>query len=69
MVDQVHINQMIALCESYLREVKGYRGGITFNQQIVHPIQRQQIRVQYQLLSELYSIAKYYYENKNKSTK
>lgn len=69
MVDQVHINQMIALCESYLKDVKGYQGKIVFNQQIVHPIQRQQIRVQYQLLSELYSIAKYYYENKNKSTK
>lgn len=69
MVEQVHINQMIALCESYLKDVKGYRGKIVFNQQIVHPIQRQQIRVQYQLLSELYSIAKYYYENKNKSTK
>ena len=59
---------MIALCESYLRDVKGYRGGITFNQHIVHPIQRQQIRVQYQLLSELYSIAKYYYENKKKNS-
>ena len=69
MVEQVHINQMIALCESYLKDVKGYHGKIVFNQQIVHPIQRQQIRVQYQLLSELYSIAKYYYENKNKSTK
>lgn len=68
MVEQVHINQMIALCESYLKDVKGYRGGIVFNQHIVHPIQRQQIRVQYQLLSELYSIAKNYYEDKNKST-
>ena len=69
MVEQVHINQMIALCESYLKEVKGYQGKIVFNQQIVHPIQRQQMRVQFQLLNELYSVAKNYYEVKNKSTK
>lgn len=69
MVEQVHINQMIALCESYLKDVKGYQGKILFNQQIVHPIQRQQMRVQFQLLNELYSVAKNYYEVKNKSTK
>lgn len=68
MVDQVHINQMIALCESYLKDVKGYHGKIVFNQQIVHPIQRQQLRVQYQLLSELYSVAKNYYEDKKKNS-
>ena len=69
MVEQVHINQMIALCESYLKDVKGYHGKIVFNQQIVHPIQRQQMRVQFQLLNELYSVAKKHYEDKNKSTK
>ncbi len=69
MVEQVHINQMIALCESYLKDVKGYKGKIVFNQQIVHPIQRQQMRVQFQLLNELYSVAKKHYEDKNKSTK
>ena len=69
MVEQVHINQMIALCESYLKDVKGYQGKIVFNQQIVHPIQRQQLKVQFQLLNELYSVAKKYYEDKNKSTK
>ena len=68
MVEQVHINQMIALCESYLKDVKGYQGKIVFNQQIVHPIQRQQLRVQYQLLSELYSVAKNYYEDKKKNS-
>ena len=69
MVEQVHINQMIALCESYLKDVKGYQGKIVFNQQIVHPIQRQQMKVQFQLLNELYSIAKKHYEDKNKSSK
>ena len=69
MVEQVHINQMIALCESYLKDVKGYQGKIVFNQQIVHPIQRQQLKVQFQLLNELYSVAKKHYEDKNKSTK
>jgi hypothetical protein len=69
MVEQVHINQMIAICESYLKDVKGYQGKIVFNQQIVHPIQRQQLKVQFQLLNELYSVAKKHYEDKNKSTK
>lgn len=69
MVEQIHINQMIAMCESYLKDVKGYQGKIVFNQQIVHPIQRQQLKVQFQLLNELYSVAKKHYEDKNKSTK
>jgi hypothetical protein len=69
MVEQVHINQMIAMCESYLKDVKGYQGKIVFNQQIVHPIQRQQLKVQFQLLNELYSVAKKHYEDKNKSAK
>ena len=69
MVEQVHINKMIAVCESYLKDVKGYQGKIVFNQQIVHPIQRQQLKVQFQLLNELYSVAKKHYEDKNKSTK
>lgn len=69
MVEQVHINQMIAMCESYLKDVKGYQGKIVFNQQIVHPIQRQQLKIQFQLLNELYSVAKKHYEDKNKSTK
>ena len=60
---------MIELCESYLKDVKGYHGNIVFNQQIVQPIQRQQMRVQFQLLNELYSAAKKYYEDKNKSSK
>ena len=67
MVEQVHINQMIALCESYLKDVKGYQGKIVFNQQIVHPIQRQQLKVQFQLLNELYSVAKKHYEDKKKN--
>ncbi len=32
-------------------------------------IQRQQLKIQFQLLGELYSVAKKYYEDKNKSTK
>ena len=69
MVEHVHINKMIALCESYLKDVKGYQGKIIFNQTITHAIQRQQLKIQFQLLGELYSVAKKYYEDKDKSTK
>ena len=69
MVEHVHINKMIALCESYLKDVKGYQGKIRFNQTITHAIQRQQLKIQFQLKGELYSVAKKYYEYKNKSSK
>ena len=69
MVEHVHINKMIALCESYLKDVKGYHGKIIFNQTITHAIQRKQLKIQFQLLGELYSIAKKHYEDKDKSSK
>ena len=69
MVEHVHINKMIALCESYLKDVKGYHGKIIFNQTITHAIQRQQLKIQFELLNELYSVAKKHYEDKDKSSK
>ena len=57
------------MCESYLKDVKGYQGKIIFNQTITHAIQRQQLKIQFELLNELYSVAKKHYEDKNKSSK
>ena len=57
------------MCESYLKDVKGYHGKIIFNQTITHAIQRQQLKIQFELLNELYSAAKKHYEDKDKSTK
>jgi len=69
MVEHIHINKMIAMCESYLKDVKGYHGKIIFNQTITHAIQRQQLKIQFELLNELYSVAKKHYEDKDKSSK
>ncbi len=69
MVEHIHINKMIAMCESYLKDIKGYHGKIIFNQTITHAIQRQQLKIQFELLNELYSVAKKHYEDKDKSTK
>ena len=57
------------MCESYLKDVKGYHGKIIFNQTITHAIQRQQLKIQFELLNELYSVAKKHYEDKDKSSK
>ena len=62
MVEQVDIRQMIALCESYLRDKKGYRGRIIFDERLFMTSHRTQIRQQFVLLNELYNQALQYYK-------
>lgn len=62
MVEHVDIRQMIALCESYLRDKKGYKGKIIFDERLFMTSHRMQIRHQFALLNDLYNQALQYYK-------
>jgi hypothetical protein len=64
MVEHVELRTMIAVCESYLRDTKGYKGKIIFDERLLMTAHRLQIKNQFTLHCELYNVATQYYKNK-----
>jgi hypothetical protein len=56
-MEEANISMMCAVCEAYLAETKGVKVKIVFD----NP---QRARIQFVRLSEMYSIAVAYYNNK-----